>query len=59
MNLAPRQGSGRQPLNVVPMALALVVAAFLGAGLGMLIESGDDDQATTAPATGEQAATRP
>lgn len=56
MELSPRPGSGRQPLGVLPMALALVAAAFLGAGLGMLIESGGDEEATIAPATEEQAA---
>lgn len=56
MDLVPRQGSGRQPLGVVPMAIALVVAAFLGGGLGLLIEGGGSDEATDAPATEEQAA---
>jgi hypothetical protein len=55
MDLAPRQGSGRQPLGVVPMAIALTVAAFLGGGLGLLIEGGGSDEATQGPATDEQA----
>jgi hypothetical protein len=55
MDLVPRQGSGRQPLGVVPMAIALVVAAFLGGGLGLLIEGGGDGEATKAPATDQQA----
>lgn len=59
MDLMPRQGSGRQPLGVVPMAIALTVAAFLGGGLGLLIEGGGSDGATQTPATGEQAADQP
>lgn len=55
-DLMPRQGGARQPLHVLPMAGALVAAAFLGAVLGMLIESGGDDEQASAPATEEQAA---
>lgn len=55
MDLVPRQGGNRQPLGVVPMAIALTVAAFLGGGLGLLIEGGGSDDATRAPATEEQA----
>ena len=41
--------SGRRndPLHVIPMALALVLAAFLGAALGLVWQSagfGGDDQ---------------
>ena len=55
MELVPRQGSGRQPLGVMPMAIALIVAAFLGGGLGLLIEGGGSDETTEASATAEQA----
>ncbi len=54
--LMPRHGGRGASLDVVPMAIALVVAAFLGGGLGLLIEGGGADEATTSPATDEQAA---
>jgi hypothetical protein len=44
-------GRRNEPLYVVPMALALVLAAFLGAALGLVWESvgfgGDDAAAAT------------
>lgn len=52
MDLAPRPGSSRQPLGVIPMAIALAAAAFLGGGLGLLIEgggSGDAAKTATTP----------
>ena len=56
MDLAPKPGSGRQPLGVIPMAIALVAAAFLGGGLGLLIEGGGTGDAAKASATGQEAA---
>ena len=43
-----QSGRRNEPLYVVPMALALVLAAFLGAALGLVWESvglGGDDAA--------------
>lgn len=40
-----------EPLHVVPMALALVLSAFLGAALGLVWQSagfGEEDKATPA-----------
>jgi hypothetical protein len=41
----PIKGSGRPSLNVAAMAIALTAAAFLGGGLGLLIEGGGSDDA--------------
>ena len=46
MPLGP-SGRRNEPLHVVPMALALVLAAFLGAALGLVWQSagfGGDDE---------------
>ena len=56
MELMPIKGSGRQSLNVVPMAIALTAAAFLGGGLGLLIEGGGSDDAATPAAVEGQVA---
>jgi hypothetical protein len=48
MDLAPNPGSSRQPLGVIPMAIALTAAAFLGGGLGLLIEGGGTSDAAKA-----------
>jgi hypothetical protein len=45
MELMPIKGSGRPSLNVAAMAIALTAAAFLGGGLGLLIEGGGSDDA--------------
>ena len=45
-------GRHNDPLHVIPMALALVLAAFLGAALGLVWQSagfGEDEEAA-APA---------
>lgn len=55
MDLASRQGGSRQPLGVVPMAVALVVAAFLGGGLGLLFEGGSNKTAEETAAEEEVA----
>ena len=55
MELMPSKGSGGQSLNVVAMALALTAAAFLGGGLGLLIEGGSGDEAAKSPAADQQA----
>lgn len=55
MELMPSKGSGRQSLNVVAMALALTAAAFLGGGLGLLIEGGGSDEAAKPAAVDGQA----
>jgi hypothetical protein len=48
MALGPA-GKRREPLHVIPMALALVLAAFLGAALGLVWQaSGFGDDATPA-----------
>ena len=47
MALGP-SGRRNEPLHVIPMALALVLAAFLGAALGVVWQSvgfGGSDQA--------------
>lgn len=49
----PLGSSGRrnEPLHVIPMALALVLAAFLGAALGLVWQSagfGDEEEAAAA-----------
>jgi hypothetical protein len=56
MDLAPRPGPSHQPLGVIPMAIALVAAAFLGGGLGLLIEGGGSGDAAKTPATGQETA---
>ncbi len=58
MDLAsgPGPGSGRQPLGVIPMAIALTAAAFLGGGLGLLIEGGGSGDAAKTPAAEAQPA---
>jgi hypothetical protein len=56
MDLPPRPGSGRQPLGVIPMAIALTVAAFLGGGLGLLIEGGGAGDPGKTPAAETQPA---
>ena len=56
MDLPSRPGSARQPLGVIPMGITLVVAAFLGGGLGLLIEGGGADDAAKTPATEQEAA---
>jgi membrane protein DedA with SNARE-associated domain len=45
---APNRGN--DPLNVWLMAIALVAAAFVGAGIGFVIDfiAGDDEQVVTA-----------
>jgi hypothetical protein len=45
-------GRHNEPLHVVPMALALVLAAFLGGALGLVWQSagfGDEEEPETAP----------
>lgn len=56
MDLQPGPGSGRRPLGVIPMGIALVAAAFLGGGLGLLIEGGGSGDAAKTPASGQEAA---
>ena len=44
-----------EPIYVIPMALALVFAAFLGAALGLVWQSagfGGDEETTASPKTG-------
>lgn len=54
MDLQGRTGTNGQPLGVIPMAIALTAAAFLGGGLGLLFESGgSEDESKTAEATAE------
>ena len=51
MALGP-SGRRNEPLNVIAMALALVLAAFLGAALGLIWHaSGLGDSAEEAPAS--------
>ena len=48
MALGP-SGRRNEPLNVIPMALALVLAAFLGGALGLVWHAAgfsDDDEQT-------------
>ena len=50
MALGP-SGRRNEPLNVIPMALALVLAAFLGGALGLLWHAsglGEDGEAAAA-----------
>jgi hypothetical protein len=58
MDLAsgPGPGSGRQPLGVIPMAIALTAAAFLGGGLGLLIEGGGSRDAGKTATAAQQPA---
>ena len=52
MSLGP-SGRRNEPLNVISMALALVLAAFLGAALGLIWHAsgfGDDDEPPAATA---------
>ncbi len=45
-------GRRNEPLHVVPMALALVLAAFLGGAVGLVWQSagfGEDDEPEAAP----------
>ncbi len=50
MALGP-SGRGNEPLNVGWMALALILAAFLGGALGLIWHSLDgDEEATTTTA---------
>ena len=51
MSLGPTNRRN-EPLYVVPMALALVLAAFLGAALGLVWQSagfGGEDESVEAP----------
>lgn len=54
----PSKGSGRQSLNVGAMAIALTAAAFLGGGLGLLIEGGGSDDTSKAPPAEQAVADR-
>ena len=50
------QGSSRQRIGVAIMALALVVAAFLGAMLGFVVDFGTGEDKDTEAAAAEGAA---
>lgn len=55
MQLGP-PGKRSEPLNVIPMALALVLAAFLGAALGLIWHAAGFGAAEEqAPTAGEDA----
>ena len=54
MSLGP-SARRSEPLYVIPMALALVLAAFLGAALGLVWQSagfGEDEEAAAPAAEG-------
>lgn len=40
---------GNDPLHVFAMAAALVAAAVVGAGIGFLLDSGEEEEGQTAP----------
>ena len=54
MDLEGRTGPNGQSLGVIPMAISLTAAAFLGGGLGLLFESGGPkDESKKAEAAAE------
>ena len=53
MALGP-PGRRNEPLYVMPMALALVLAAFLGAALGLVWQSAGFDEEEEAAPSGEK-----
>lgn len=53
-------GRAREPIHVVPMALALALAAFAGGALGLLwLNLGDEDSAPAAEEPPETAEATP
>ena len=54
MSLGP-PGRRNEPLHVIPMAFALILAAFLGGALGLVwhaVGSGSEEPAAAGPAPG-------